>query len=201
MEILTAMTERRAVKMYQDDYTLPEGDLNILLEAAMLSPTSFNIQHWRVLRVTDRSLRQKMRLAAFDQPQVSDASELWVICGDIQAWQKDPHRYLPEVDPEMADRMIEMVTQFYQGKDQLQRDEAIRSGAFMAQNIMLAAKSLGLDTSPMIGFDPDQVGEIINLPDDHTIVMLLAIGKAKSPAHPRGAKLSREEIVIENRFA
>ena len=63
------------------------------MEAALQSPTSFNIKHWRFVRVTDKNLRQKIRAAAWDQAQVTDASELLVLCADIDAWKKEPHRY------------------------------------------------------------------------------------------------------------
>jgi nitroreductase len=65
---------------------------------------------------------------------------------------------------------------------------------------MLAAKSAGYDSCPMIGFDPQEIAELINLPKDHIIGMLLVIGKAKNPANPRGGQLNLNEVVINDRF-
>jgi len=93
-----------------------------------------------------------------------------------------------------------MLQDFYRGREWLQRDEAIRSGAMAAQNIMLAAEELGYHTSPMIGFDMDQVADLISLPEDHVIVMMLAIGKGAERAKPRGGQLELDEIVVSNRF-
>lgn len=90
---------------------------------------------------------------------------------------------------------------FYEGKDQLQRDEAMRSCGIAAQTIMLAAKSMGYDSNPMIGFDPDKVAEIIKLPENHIISMLMAIGRQTRPAMPRGGQLSLDKVVFTDKFS
>ena len=65
---------------------------------------------------------------------------------------------------------------------------------------MLSAKSVGYDSCPMIGFDPEKIAELVNLPKDHIIGMMLVIGKAKSPANPRGGQLSLDKVVINDKF-
>jgi nitroreductase len=65
---------------------------------------------------------------------------------------------------------------------------------------VLAAKTMGYDSCPMDGFDFDAVGKLINLPPDHAIAMFVAIGKALSPAHPRGGQLALSEVIILNQF-
>ena len=93
-----------------------------------------------------------------------------------------------------------MIGKFYKGNEALQRDEAIRSCGIAAQTIMLAAKEMGYDTCPMIGFDPKKVSEIINLPKDHIITLMITIGKATQAAKPRSGSLDLEEVLIRNRF-
>jgi len=82
---------------------------------------------------------------------------------------------------------------FYEGKNELQRDEAMRSCGLAGQTIMLAAKAMGYDSCPMIGFDPLQVAELINLPDDHVIGFMIAVGNATG-------QLPLEEVIIHNQF-
>jgi hypothetical protein len=53
----------------------------------------------------------------------------------------------------------------------------------------------------MDGFDFEQVGRLIQLPEDHVISMFVAIGKALQPAQPRGGQLPMNEVVIYDRFA
>jgi len=95
---------------------------------------------------------------------------------------------------------VPMIDSFYEGKEQLQRDEAMRSCGIAAQTIMLAAKTMGYDSCPMIGFDPQKVAQIISLPDDHVVAMLLVVGKSLKPARPRGGQLPLEEVVVYDRF-
>lgn len=82
----------------------------------------------------------------------------------------------------------------------MQRDEAMRSVGIVAQTIMLAAKAMGYDSCPMIGFDGEQVAEIINLPDDHVIGMMLVVGKAVKPAWPKPGQLSLDDVLIKDLF-
>jgi nitroreductase len=88
----------------------------------------------------------------------------------------------------------------YSDSPQNRRDEAIRSCGFAGQTIMLAAKQMGLDSCPMVGFDYDEMAKIIELPDDHLIVLMIVVGKALEPAKERGGQLSLDEVVFENKF-
>lgn len=200
MQLQQAITDRRSVKQYEPDHRLSDAEVETLLNNAVLAPSSFNIQHWRFVRVVDPALRQQIRAYAWDQAQVTDASELFVITADINAWKKQPERYWRNADAETRQTIVGMLTDFYQGREWIQRDEAIRSASFAAQNLMLSAKAMGLDTSPMIGFDQEKVAEAIRLPEDHVIVMMVAVGLAKESAKPRGGQLGLAEVVVENRF-
>ena len=83
----------------------------------------------------------------------------------------------------------------------MQRDEAMRSVGIVAQTIMLAAKSMGYDSCPMIGFDGDKVSEIINLPEDHVVCMMLVVGKATKPAWPKPGQLPLDDVLVVNSFS
>ena len=76
----------------------------------------------------------------------------------------------------------------------------MRSCGIAAQTLMLTAKSMGYDSNPMIGFDPEKVAEIINLPDDHVISLMMVIGKQIQPAMPRGGQLSLSDVVFTDSF-
>lgn len=199
-ETFDAIEKRRAVKHFDETHQFTDKEIEKLLSLAVLSPTSFNIQNWRFLVVRDVELRKKIRSAAWDQAQVTDASLLLIMCADLKAWEKDSQRYWKNASKDVQDFMIPAIEKFYTGNDQLQRDEALRSIGIVAQTLMLAAKSAGYDSGPMIGFDPQKVSELINLPKDHMIGMMLVIGKAKTPASPRGGQLSLDEVVINDRF-
>ncbi len=201
MDTLTAIRERRSVKHYDTHAPMPEEDLQQLLDLALLSPTSFNIQNWRFVVVRDPELRKQVRAAAWDQAQVTEAQLLLVLCADLKAWAKEPGRYWKNAPPEARQTVVPMIGQFYENAGEVvQRDEAMRSCGIAAQTLMLAAKTMNYDSCPMIGFDPEQVARLIALPEDHVVGMLLVIGKAAKPARPRGGQLSKDEVVIVDRF-
>jgi len=201
MNTFDAIRERRSVKHYDPNHRLTDEEINHLLSLAILSPTSFNIQNWRFVLVKNPEIRKEIRLAAWDQSQITDASLLLVICADLKSWKDNPAQYWKNAPKEAQDFLVPAIGPFYEGKEQLQRDEAMRSCGIVAQTIMLAAKSMGYDSNPMIGFDPQKVAEIINLPKDHVISMLMVIGKQTKPAMPRGGQLPLDNVVFTDKFS
>ncbi|MBK9586553.1 MAG: nitroreductase family protein [Alphaproteobacteria bacterium] len=200
MDTFQAIRERRSLKHYDPAHRMTQEEEDKLIDLAMQAPSSFNIQHWRLVKIIDPDLRKQIRAAAADQAQVTEASLLFVITADVKAWEKNPQRYWRNAPQAVQDVLVPWVKPFYEGKEQLQRDEAMRSVGFIAQTMMLAAKAMGYDSCPMIGFDADKVAQIINLPQDHVIGMMLAIGKATKPAWPKPGFIERKEMVIENKF-
>ena len=200
LDTFSAIEERRAVKHYDPEHQLTETELNRLIDLALLSPTSFNTQNWRFVHVKNPELRQQIRAAAWDQAQVTEASALFILCGDLKAYAKDPARYWRNAPDAARERLVPMIGQFYDGNESLQRDEVLRSVGIAAQTMMLAAKAMGYDSCPMIGFDQAKVAEIIKLPANYAIGMMLVVGKAVSPANPRGGAIPREEAYIVDHF-
>lgn len=200
MKVSDAIEQRRAVKYFDAGHEMPDEDFNKLISLAMQSPTSFNIQNWRFVHVTDKNKREKIRESAWGQEQVTSASTLLVLCADIKSWNKDPARYWRNAPQDTADLMVSMTGPFYEGKEWLQRDEAMRSVGMVAQTLMLSAKEMGYDSCPMIGFDQDAVAEIINLPENHVIGMMMVIGKGIKESYPRGGSIDMDEAVIQNNF-
>ena len=201
MDTFDAIYQRRAVKHYDPAHEFTQEETNKLMEAAIQSPTSFNIQNWRFVLVRDKELRQRIRASASDQAQVTDASLLIVLTADVKAWEKSPQQYWRDAPAEVAELLVNWMGPFYQGKEQLQRDEAMRSCGIAGQTIMLAAKAMGYDSCPMIGFDAVKVAELINLPEDHVVSFIIAVGKATKPAWPKPGQLPLDEVVVHNRFA
>ncbi|WP_191601952.1 nitroreductase family protein [Marinomonas algicola] len=200
MNIFQAIEQRRAVKHYQPNLNMTDEDFKTLMNSVLLSPTSYNIQHWRFVRVTERAQREKLKALAWGQAQVSDASELFVLCADVNAWNDRPERYVANSPKETQDMLLPMMHNFYNQKEQLQRDEAMRSCGMAAQTMMLAAKGLGYDSCPMVGFDHDKVAELIQLPKNHVIAMMMAIGYAEKEAYPRSGQLPLSDVLVENQF-
>lgn len=200
MNTFEAIEKRRSVKHYDPDHQLTEDEKNKILSLAMLSPTAFNIQNVRFVTVEDKELREQIKTAAYNQTQVTEASMLIILCADLKAWDNDPQRYWVNAPKEVQDSLIPMIKNYYQGKEAVQRDEAMRSCGLAAQTLMLAAKSMGYDSCPMDGFDFEKVAELIKLPAHHVISMFVVIGKGVKEPWPRPGQLAMEEVVIKNTF-
>lgn len=200
MDIFDAIEKRRSVKHYDTTVKITEEEFNRLMSTVILSPTSYNIQNWRFVRVTDKKLRKKLQEAAWGQSQVTEASDLIILCADLDSWSDRPNRYWVNANEETRSMLLPMIEAFYSGKDQVQRDEAMRSCGLAAQTLMLAAKAMGYDTCAMIGFDPQTVATLINLPEKHVIGMMITVGKAAKSANPRGGQVPLREVLIKNTF-
>ncbi len=200
MDTLDAIYGRRAVKHFDPNYEISEADTQRLLEVTIQSPTSFNIQHWRFVVVRDPSLRKEIRAVGNDQAQMTDASLLIVFTADVLAWKKEPERYWKNAPKDVAELLVGWMGPFHEGNEQLQRDEAQRSIGMAMQTLMVAAKAMGYESCPMIGFDHESVAKLIHLPDDHCLGPMVAVGKGTKEAWPKPGQLPLSEVVVENHF-
>ena len=200
MDVIEAIQTRRSIKTYDPNHSISEVEIKQLIALAMLSPTAFNIQHWRFIAVTDPKLRTAIRAVSWDQAQVTDASVLIVLVGDLKAWKKEPARYWRDAPDPVRNYLVPAIGAYYEGHPQVERDEVMRSCGIASMTIMLAAKAMGYDTCPMDGFDFDAVSKILNLPQDHIPALFVTVGKAVAGPWPRGGQLPLEETLIWNRF-
>lgn len=200
MDVRTAIETRRAIKQFDANHTMTDREIEELMSLTLLSPTAFNIQHWRFVLVRNPELREAIREVSWMQPQITDASLLVIICADLQAWNKQPERYWRNASDDIREGIVAAIGEYYRERPQIQRDEAMRSCGIAAQTLMLAAKSMGYDSCPMDLSDFDEVAKLIRLPDDHAIAMFVAIGKGIRDPWPRAGQLPMEEVVIVNHF-
>ena len=146
METFEAIESRRAVKHYDPTHKITPEEEKKLLGAALLSPTAFNIQQWRFVVVRDPEIRKQIRTVAWDQAQVTEASMLVILCGDVNSWDKDPVRYWKDAPEPVREFMTPAIKAYYDNKPQVQRDEVMRSCGIAGQTLMLAARDMGYDS-------------------------------------------------------
>jgi nitroreductase len=200
MLIEDAIRSRRSIRGFDTSYVMTREEKDDLLQQALLAPTSFNLQHVRLVEVSDPELRAQIREAGWDQVQMTDASMLVIVCAQVDSWEKNAERVWDGAPVEVKNYMVGAIDVYYRDKPQTQRDEAMRSSGLVAQTLMLAARGRGLDSVPMVGFDFDAVGKLINLPASHAIGLMIAVGKQAVEARPRIGRLPLEETIVRDRF-
>ena len=164
--IQNALNWRYATKLFNVDKKVSDKDLGTLLESIRLAPSSHGLQPWKIIVVTDKETREKLKKASWNQSQVTDASHLIVF-----AARKN-----------INDEDIKGHKQMILGSVKSRSPEAIE--AWNARQVYIAlgflletAAFLKIDTCPMEGFDPVQFDEILGLTkSDYTTVVLSPIG-------------------------
>src|SRR5579872_1275897 len=159
-DALTVIHERTSINHFDSNKTISQGEIEQLIADATEAPSSYNIQHWRFVAVTDPEKKKLLQAAAYNQVKVGQASATIIVLGDLQGYEKMEHIYAPLVERGVvskayAEGAVQRAADTYSRNPQFQRDEAIRSGAMAAMTFMLAAQARGYVTGPMIGFDPE----------------------------------------------
>ena len=111
MNVTEAILNRRSIKAYDTQHKMHDDEIAKLMSLAMLSPTAFNIQHWRFVLVTDPTLRQQIRAVSWNQAQVEEASLLIVLTADLKAWAKQPERYWANAPKPVQDYLVPAIGQ------------------------------------------------------------------------------------------
>ncbi|MCU1718527.1 nitroreductase family protein [Pseudomonas sp. 5P_3.1_Bac2] len=200
MLIDEVIRSRRAVRAFDPSFSLSAAEQQELLELSLFAPSAFNLQHVRLVQVSDPQLREQIRAIAWDQAQVTDSALLVVVCARVDSWSSHAERVWQEAPQPVREFMHGAIQGYYQDQPQVQRDECMRSCGLAAQTLMLAARGKGLDSCPMDGFDFAAMAKLINLPEDHLIALMVAVGKKAGADHPRIGQLPFAERVRQNGF-
>jgi putative NAD(P)H nitroreductase len=204
MDVIQAIRERRSINFFEPGVSLPVETLQGLIRIANLSPSSFNLQPWRLIVVRDPERKRVLRSCAFNQAKVEEASAVFIMIADPNGVEENLDRVLGSwqdlgfVTPEMRDTYVGMAKDLYGTKESLRRKIfAAKNTGLFAMNLMLAAKGLGLETHPMDGFDEECIKKEFAIPDDKIVPMLIAVGKLKTGITllPRAFRREIEEFV------
>jgi nitroreductase len=147
---------------------------------ATTAPTSFHMQNWRFIAIRTPEAKARLRPIAWDQPPITDAAVTFIVCGQL-ADSSVPQRLAPVVEAGIMPAKLvpdweNPARGLYFEHPRRQRDEAVRTGAIGATTMIYAAGSLGLGSTPMIGFDAEAVAREFALAEDEVPVMLLSVG-------------------------
>ncbi|BAU29442.1 putative NAD(P)H nitroreductase [Aneurinibacillus soli] len=206
-DFVSLVKERRSANKFIEGIKITQEELDEMFSLAKFAPSAFNLQHAHYVAVTDHDVKEKVYEAAYKQYKVHTASAAILVLGDTQAYQEVGKIYegmlhLGVLNKQEYDMTVESTIHFYEnGGEILKREEAIRNASISAMQFMLIAKSKGWDTCPMIGFDPEAMRKVLNIPERYIPVMLITMGKEDtSSQRPRGYRKPVREFVTYQSF-
>ncbi len=208
MEFSQVMEKRRAVNFFDPKRPVDPGLLKRVIETASRAPSSFNLQPWNLMILTDPAEKKKLRALAWDQPKVEDAPVVLMFLADRDGW-KGGHptveRNFDEMvkagamGPEKHGWFLDACRSLYGETPEKAQGFACKNVGFLAMAVMLAAKDAGLDTHPMDGFEHDKVREAFHIPEKFWIPLLMAVGHfdASKTLWPPKWRKSYKDIVVK----
>lgn len=209
MDVIQAIKERRSINFFETGKDIPNDKLKEMLEIANLSPSSFNLQPWKVVVVKEPEKKKILKQCAFNQPKVEEASVVLILVADPNAMEENIDRMLDSwqelgyMKPDMRETYRGMANNLYGEPDSFKRKIfAVKNTSLFAMNLMIAAKGLGLETHPMDGFDEGCIKKEFNIPDDKIIPMLIAVGYLREGITilPRAFRRRTDEFVKYNSY-
>jgi nitroreductase len=197
MEFKEIVMQRYASKQF-DGRMIDEPALFALLDLIRFSPSAFNLQPWKIKIVTAGRIKKNLLVHSNNQPQVTTCSHLLVFCANTElegladkAVEGLAGSGLPE---ESVSQYAAMIKGYVGSMSPEQRLAFAREQIHIALgNAVNGAKSLGLDSCPMGGFDPVAYADVLFLPDEYIPVVLCAVGYAADKPHTKW-RLPREEV-------
>jgi nitroreductase len=191
--VIESLVSRRTTKYYDPAVTLSDDQIRELVRIGTTAPTSFHLQNWRFIAVRTAEAKARLSPIAWNQPAITEAAVTFIVCGQLADSSVVPERLAPVVEAGiMPAKLIPdweiPARDLYMDYPQRKRDEAVRTGTFGAAAMIYAAGSLGLGSTPMIGFDDEAVHREFGLAEDEVPVMLLSVGAERAgnwPQKPR----------------
>lgn len=166
-----AMDFRHACKIFDETKKINDEELTYILEAGRKAPSSFGMEPWKFLVITNKELKEKLKPVCWDQAQITTCSHLVVVLAAIDAVR--PESGIVERKfkrREMPQEKVDMYLNLYAShlKQTLSSDENIyawtaKQTVFAIQNMMMAAAIKGIDSCPIEGFEKEKVEEILKL--------------------------------------
>ncbi len=198
-----AMDFRHACKVFDESKKINDEDLRYILEAGRKSPSSFGMEAWKFLVITNEALKAKLRPACWNQVQITSCSHLVVILAGINSVR--PQSGIPLkrfARRNMPQEKLEFYLNLYAShlEDTLRNDENIyswtaRQTFIAAGNMMTAAAVKGIDSCPIEGFEKEKVEEILGLDkSQYRLSLILPFGYRINPQSTQ-LRVPLEEIV------
>ncbi|GGG47632.1 nitroreductase family protein [Bizionia arctica] len=171
MELLDKLNWRYAAKAMNGE-KVAEDKIERILEAARLAPTSSGLQPFEIFVIKNQELKEKIKPVAWNQSVITDCSHLLVFAA-WDTYTADRINYMFDLTNEIRgfknegwENYRQMLLSSYPQKDAEENFNHAAKQAYIAFSQAIAAAAFeGVDATPLEGFDPDAVDEILGLRD------------------------------------
>jgi nitroreductase len=204
LSVPAAIRQRRTTKKFKPD-AIPEAILKELVDLTIAAPSSYNLQPWRIVMVTDPAKREALTKAAWNQAQVATAPVTFVFAVDLRGWEKTLEQTLATGAESGAwnEKTIAFfrtaIPSFQKSLTDKLREYPIKDALIAATHLALAAESLGLNSAFMNGWQEEAVKEIIGAKGnpDIAIALLMPIGYGDG-SYGHAGRLPQSVTVFQN---
>jgi nitroreductase len=169
--LLQQLNWRYATKKFDASRKISATDWSVLEQALVLTPSSYGLQPWKFIIVTDSALKTKLRPASWNQAQVEDCSHLVVFAAKQDITEIDVDRFIARI-AEVRGTSTESLAA-YQGfmvgdlvkgpRHAIIQEWTARQTYIAMGNLLTSAALLGIDACPFEGIEPTQYDEILGL--------------------------------------
>jgi len=186
MSFLSQLNWRYATKKFDTTKKVSPENLEKILEAIRLAPSSYGMQPYHFFIVTNQEKKDAIQVASWHQAQIGTSSHLIVMCArnDLQTVKDEYFEALSGGSEEAREKLSgfeQMVTGFLPNAS----PEWAKKQVYIAEGFLLAAcAELEIDSCPMEGFDAAAVKKILELPDTLEVAVITPIGYRAPDEHP-----------------
>lgn len=200
MSLVQPMQWRYATKKFDATKKLTSEQLENLLDTVRLAPSSYGLQHYRILVIEDASVREQLRAAAYNQHQLTDSSQLLVFAAETNIDEAYVERYVDEIAKERhteRENLVPFEKSMVATVNSRSEDQLIawaHKQAYIALGVLLtAAAEAGIDACPMEGFEVSKFDEILGLKEKGLATSVIAaIGfRAEDDDYAKFAKVRK----------
>lgn len=172
-ELVTALEWRYATKRFDPEKKISTDTWNALERALVLTPTSFGLQPYRFLVLTDFGKRAELLAHSWNQHQVVDCSHYVVFAARTKITEADVDNWIQRiaqvrkvpVDGLAAYRGMMIGDVVHGSRGKISHEWAIRQAYIALGNLMTCAAVLGVDACPMEGIAPPEYDRVLGLHD------------------------------------
>ena len=196
--------KRRSVNFFDPEKELEDKLLKKIINLAVLAPSSFNTQPWKIIAVKSKDGRKKLYEEACNQEKVLKAPVTLIILGDKDGYARDRDIWeeklrLNKITEEKIEKVISYNDENLYNTEGRKISYAIRNSSLLAMSIMYSAKYYGVDSHPMIGFDQSKTRELFNIDNNYEITMMISMGyfDENKELNPRETRFKYDKIVEE----